>query len=350
MDYPYQMRRIFFIFLSVSLFFTIAGYTYTFVEGQRSSKLKVLNPIINEIESVDKSIFAIDNTPKSELNETEIISILLLGIDRRSKSELGFRTDTMVNVILNKKTNVALLVSVPRDLWTGYGRINATFIESGWEGLADSFGQITGIKPTKFVLTDFEDFSWVVDAMGGIPVEVTTSFTDSSYPIDATKEYQTVSFVQGREVLSGERALIYARSRKGNNGEGSDWMRMRRQHNILKGMLNAVIQPKSLFNPMNVEKALTMVTQNRMTTNINLLDAEYLWDMYKDKDKYSIESVFLDEDYIFNPPMEEYGGAWVLVSKTDGYSRFHDKISNLLNGIDTHETESNEIETVVISN
>ncbi len=339
------MRRIFFAILTVLLFIAVAGYSYTYVGGQRIKNLKVLSPIIKETGSSNLDVFNIDTSPKSELNNSDVISVLLLGIDRRSKFEFGYRTDTMINLIFNKKTNVALLVSVPRDLWSGYGRINATFIESGWEGLADSFGEITGITPTKFVLTDFEDFSWVVDAMGGVPVDVVTTFTDSSYPVDATKGYQTVSFIQGREVLTGERALIYARSRKGNNGEGSDWMRMKRQHNILKGMLDAVAQPKSLFNPMNVEKALTMATQNRMDTNINVLDAEFLWDLYKDRDKYTIESVILDEDFIFNPPMEDYGGAWVLVSRTGGYLNFHTKISNLLNGI-----ENTEIETVVINN
>ena len=143
-----------------------------------------------------------------------------------------------------------------------------------------------------------------------------------------------MSFAKGDEKLTGSRALIYARSRKGDFDNG-DWGRMKRQHNILKGMLIAVAQPESLFNPMVVEKAYKTVTEGKMDTNLSVMDAKYLWDYYKDKDKYTIESLYMDYDYLYTPPSDEYGGAWVMVPKPGGAEQFKQAILSKLNGTET---------------
>jgi LCP family protein required for cell wall assembly len=256
----------------------------------------------------------------SKLQTVERINMVLLGIDRRSKDE-GYRTDIMVVVSIDKAKNKALLVSLPRDLWWNGGRLNATYSSEGWSGLQTALETITGIKPEKYILTDFVDFEWIVDSMGGVPVTVETTFTDSQYPVDETFEYQTVTFTQGEEKLTGKRALIFSRSRKGDNDNG-DWGRMKRQHLILKGMLQAVKQPESIFKNMELAKALDMVTKGRMDTNIALSDATYLWDLHKDWDKYQITSKYMDYDYLFTPPMAEYGGAWVLAPIGGSYDVF----------------------------
>ena len=258
-----------------------------------------------------------------------VFNVLLMGSDRRSKSEGVSRTDIMILVSINPKSKKVVLTSVPRDLWVNGGRVNAVYVQSGWDGMKSAFENITGQQIDRFIFTDFEDFSWVVDAMDGVEVAVDTTFTDTEFPNDVTKTYRTVTFAQGPEKLTGERALIFARSRHGNNGEGSDWMRMRRQHKILKGMLNSVLSPKSIFNPMVVEQAFKTVTEGRMDTNLTLGDAAFLWDFYKDKDAYEIESLFMDSDYVYNPPMEDYGGAWVLVPR-NGYSAFHEVVKSKL--------------------
>jgi len=266
------------------------------------------------------------------------INILLLGIDRRSKLEYGYRTDIMITISINPITNNVVMTSIPRDLWYNGSKINGLFINSGWEIMKIAVGEVTGLEPERYILTDFEDFSWIVDALGGVPVQVENTFTDSSYPVDETKEYQTVSFTAGPEQLTGERALIYARSRKGTNGEGSDWARMRRQHKILSGIVEAVLQPRSIFNPMVVESAFKTVTQGRMDTNLKLGDATYLWDFYQDKDLYTIHSLFLDYEYLYSPPPEEYGGAWTIVPRDGTYKTFQSVVQNRLQGITVDNT------------
>ncbi len=322
-----------------------ALYDFLKLDNEVTDGKGFLAPLAKKIESKVESPFA--TAPTSVLADDEIINVLLLGIDRRSKAEAGYRTDIMILASLNKATNRVVLTSIPRDLWYNGGRINATYVAEGWEGLQTAFSEISGMQVDRFVLTDFEDFSWIVDALGGVPVTVETTFTDSLYPVDATKEYQTVHFTAGPEVMTGERALIFSRSRKGDNDNG-DWGRMKRQHLLLKGMVEAATQPKSFLCELageadqpcataitldTLEKALKTVTTGKMDTNLELGDVAFLWDFYKDKDLYTVDSLLLDYEYLHTPPADEYGGAWVLVPSTGSYSAFQAKLRNLLSGV-----------------
>lgn len=308
--------------LVFALSFSVFVLSYMFYLTLKPSE-KVIEPI-SEVSTEEKETIV---KTDSKMQKEERINMVLLGIDRRSKDE-GYRTDIMVVVSIDKAKNKALLVSLPRDLWWNGGRLNATYTAEGWSGLQTALETITGIRPEKYILTDFVDFEWIVDSMGGVPVTVETTFTDSQYPVDETFEYQTVTFTKGEEKLTGERALIFSRSRKGDNDNG-DWGRMKRQHLILKGMLQAVKQPTSIFKNMEVAKALDMVTKGRMDTNITLSDATYLWDLHKDWEKYQTVSKYMDYDYLFTPPMAEYGGAWVLAPIGGSYDTFKNDLKKV---------------------
>lgn len=322
---------------------TVAYIAYDFLTLDKNiyQEDSILSPLSNKLESLTKKQ---EDTPQTELYNKNTINILLLGIDRRSKAETTYRTDTMVLVSLDKNTNKAVLISVPRDLWYGGERINAQYIQNGWEGMKTAFYEITGIEPQRYILTDFEDFTWIVDALGGVNVDVQTTFTDAQYPVDATKGYQTVTFVQGPEKLTGERALIFARSRKGDNDNG-DWGRMKRQHLVLKGMLDSFTQPTSFIcktveasstdsclvkvNLDTLKHVLTTVTTGKMETNMTIDDLAYFWDLYKDRQKYTINSIYMDYTYLFTPPMEEYGGAWVLAPINGNFTTFKEDVQKL---------------------
>ncbi len=312
--------------LVFALSFSVFVLSYMFYLTLKPSE-KVIEPISETPTEEKETTIKTD----SKMQKEERINMVLLGIDRRSKDE-GYRTDIMVVVSIDKAKNKALLVSLPRDLWWNGGRLNATYTSEGWSGLQTALETITGIRPEKYILTDFVDFEWIVNSMGGVPVTVETTFTDSQYPVDETFEYQTVTFTKGEEKLTGERALIFSRSRKGDNDNG-DWGRMKRQHLILKGMLKAVKQPESIFKNMEVAKALDMVTKGRMDTNITLSDATYLWDLHKDWEKYQIVSKYMDYNYLFTPPMAEYGGAWVLAPIGESYDTFKNDLKGVFDDV-----------------
>lgn len=318
----------------------LGGFAYYGYSSNQNNTDELVTPINYDNNAVSDVFSNLNNNNEQQVQEEpkekipEILSVLLLGIDRRSKAELGFRTDTMILAMANTRTNKVVLTSIPRDLWINGSRVNAALTLGGWENLQSAVQTISGQEVDKYVYTDFEDFSWIVDAMGGVDVNVERSFTDTLYPVDATKEYQTIQFTAGPEKLTGERALIYTRSRKGNNGEGSDWMRMQRQHLVLRGMIEAFKSPASIFKDMDPVEAFRLITTNRMTTNLNAEDVRFFWDFYKDRKDYEISSMYLDGEYLYNPPLSEYGGAWVLVPQGNDFSAFQTDLMNKLNGVE----------------
>ena len=261
----------------------------------------------------------------------EVLNVLLLGIDRRSKTEITYNTDIMILVSINKERNVVLLTSVPRDLWINENKINALYSVQGETALINAFEKITGLAVDGYIRCDFEDFRWIVNSFGGVPVNIKRTFTDYTFPNKSDTGVITASFEEGLEKMTGDRALTFARSRKGDNGEGSDLMRARRQHRILMGMIYAISQPESVFWPMDIPKFYEAVTQHMYTT-LTLSDVTYLWDFYKDRDKYEITSFVVDDRYIYHPglyPQSEYK-AWVFVPREGTFETLHKDMHNIL--------------------
>ncbi len=273
----------------------------------------------------------------TKVSKDKMFNVLLLGIDRRSKQETAFRTDIMILVSVNQAKKKILLTSLPRDLWVNGGRINAIYVGGGWQTMQSAFERITGFLPDAFITSDFEDLTWLVDSFGGVEVDLDKAFTDTEYPNDATKTYQTVSFPAGKQTVSGKDALILSRSRHGNNGEGSDFKRMVRQHKILKAMPEAILSPKSIFNPFNVATFYEAVTSH-MVTDLNLSDAKILWDFYPERNAYTIDSFYIDSEFLYNPPLSEYGGAWVLIPKNNDYTAIHTAMKEKLGLIEPKPT------------
>jgi LCP family protein required for cell wall assembly len=179
------------------------------------------------------------------------VNILLLGTDARI-GDGPSRTDAVILVHLNPRTNRVSLLSFPRDLWVkipghGYGRINAayptgeqTFGRGGGAALVKrTVGDLAGVPVHHFILINFEGFKTVIDRIGGISIDVPRPIDDPAYPMD---EYpgdvrtMKVHFDAGRQRMDGERALIYARTRHADN----DFGRNQRQQQVLMAIFDRV--------------------------------------------------------------------------------------------------------------
>lgn len=280
----------------------------------------------------------------SELQKDKVINILLVGKDigfeRKNKGQMGFNSDTIILLSLNPAENRAVLTSFPRDIWQNNAKINSILVTQGMDSLLDAMSKISGQKITKYITIDFDGIRWLVDAFGGVPVEVKTSFTDNTFPNNTDSGIMTVNFKEGVEVMNGERALTFARSRKGNNGEGSDLMRAKRQHQILKGMTKAVENKNSQFFPFDIREFYSEVILHTQT-NISLEDAVYLFSFYKNIQNYDIQSLVLDDRYIYHPGISAtYGGSWVFIAKDSNFKRLHEDLDNYLNkGVSLDNTQ-----------
>lgn len=270
----------------------------------------------------------------SELQKDNTINILLIGKDigfeRKNKGQTGYNTDILILLSINPKENRAVLTSFPRDIWQNNAKINSILVTHGMDSLLDAMSKISGQKITKYIAIDFDGIRWLVDAFGGVPVEIKTTFTDNTFPNNTDSGVMTVNFNKGTEVMNGERALTFARSRKGNNGEGSDLMRAKRQHQILKGMTKAVENKNSQFFPFDIREFYNEVILYTKT-NVSLEDAVYLFSFYKNLQKYDIQSLVLDDRYIYHPGISStYGGAWVFVAKDSNFQALHSDLENYL--------------------
>ncbi len=205
------------------------------------------------------------------------VNILLLGMGGWGHDG-PLLTDTIILLSVKPSTHEAALISVPRDLLVeipGYGwrKVNAAHAlpeadkpGSGATVAADVIGKTLGIHIAYWVRVDFRGFVQLVDQLGGVTVHVDRSFTDAEYPTDDDL-YQTVSFQAGDQKMDGATALVYARSRHGSNGEGSDFARSARQQKILLALKDKVLSADTLANPKRVSALLDLVT-SRVSTNI----------------------------------------------------------------------------------
>jgi LCP family protein required for cell wall assembly len=308
--------------------------------------INILAPIVEKIDIEIPGKEKGRNQLKADsVFEGETLNVLLVGIDtsegRRNRGQGGFNTDTMILASVNSENNKVLLTSVPRDLWINGNKLNALYTVYGEDTLVDAFEKVTGLAIDGVIRADFDHLIWLVDMMGGVPVDVQRTFTDSSFPNWTDSRAITVSFTEGNEIMDGQRALTFARSRKGTNGEGSDLMRARRQHLILKGMIEGISQEKSQFWPMDIEDFYNVITTpTKLHTTLTLADVKYMWDFYKDRDEYTIESFVVDGEYVYHPgmyPASPYH-AWVFVAKEPGFANLHRDIRTKLDNTFTGET------------
>lgn len=177
--------------------------------------------------------------------EGDQINLLLLGIDRRGGTGWAYRTDAIMVIGLDPDSRTAAILSIPRDLQLGipgYGqdRINTANVYGylyeypggGPALLRATIEANLEIPLDGYLMLDFRAFERIVDALGGVDVDVEEALYDSAYPDPRPGDpyaYKTVHFDVGLQHMDGARALEYARSRMST----SDFDRARRQQQIL---------------------------------------------------------------------------------------------------------------------
>lgn len=178
-------------------------------------------------------------------------NLLILGLDRRPEEGYAVRSDTIVLTTVYPPDARIGLLSIPRDLYVdipdqGSGRINTAHFwgESTAEGNGPRLAMQTvalnfGVEVNHYVRVDFAGFRAIVDAVGGIDIDVETAIADDAYP---TADYGTmrIEIPGGPQHMDGETALRYARTRHGS----SDFDRVQRQQNVLVALARRLLEPE----------------------------------------------------------------------------------------------------------
>jgi polyisoprenyl-teichoic acid--peptidoglycan teichoic acid transferase len=182
---------------------------------------------------------------------------LLLGSDASAGG--ASRADTIVVT----KAGGGML-AVPRDTLVdipgvGEDKINAAFAAGGPDLTAETVGNLTGVPVDDYVVVDFGGVKDIVDAMGGITLEV-------DEPIEVGIEGRRVSIPAGTRELDGFEALAYVRYR---GGPTADIGRIGRQQKFLRELAQESTAPSNITRLPATARA----TWSNIDTNMNPLQA-----------------------------------------------------------------------------
>lgn len=173
-------------------------------------------------------------------------NILVLGTDKRpNDTDHTPRSDTIMLANVDTISHTVRIMSIPRDLIVtipGYGRnkINAAYVfgeyyhePGGGPGLAlQTVSKLFDVPVAYYVTLNFDGFRAIVDAVGGVAIDVPYSIYDDAYPDDEDGNPNgtiTVHFDAGWQMMDGKTALRYARTRHADN----DFARSKRQLQVI---------------------------------------------------------------------------------------------------------------------
>lgn len=200
------------------------------------------------------------------------LNILVIGVDARADEGLLTRTDANHILAIQPSVLRVSLLSIPRDIFIrvpGYGeqRINTVNVLGESEGagrgvvlLQSSIQGSFDIEMHRYVRLNFDAFRGLIDAVGGVDIYIERRIVDNFYPTP-NGGTTTVIFEQGWERMSGERALVYARTRMADD----DYRRTNRQQQVVTSLMSRLINPLT-WGPA----AIVMSTS--VDTDISIVD------------------------------------------------------------------------------
>ncbi len=178
------------------------------------------------------------------------INILLLGVDSRDMDNIkGTRSDMIMIASINKDTYDVKLTSVYRDTYlklgdtSTYDKITHACVYGGPEMTMKSLNQAMDIDLASYIVVNFKTVADVVDAVGGITVDVQdyeiyqlNKYTKQTANNIGKKDYNLVT-AAGEQSLEGVQAVSYGRIRK---GVGDDFKRTERMRIVVSKVLEKV--------------------------------------------------------------------------------------------------------------
>ncbi|MCT2537236.1 LCP family protein [Aquibacillus koreensis] len=203
-----------------------------------------------------------DNVFKSK----ESFNILLLGVDERS-TDKG-RSDTMVFMSLNPRTDSMIMMSIPRDTYVdipgrGMDKINHAYAFGGSDLTLNTVEQVLDVPIHFYSKINMEGFIQGVDAIGGVTV-------NNSFAFDQDGE----SFAEGNIRLNGEQALKYTRMRK--QDPRGDFGRNDRQRQVIQAAIDEAADFSSVTKVGNILDILGgNVKTNLEMDNLQTLFSDY---------------------------------------------------------------------------
>jgi polyisoprenyl-teichoic acid--peptidoglycan teichoic acid transferase len=191
-------------------------------------------------------------------------NILLLGTDHAANGQAGRSTDDHSDSMMLLRTDPSrhrlIYLSIPRDLGVtipglGYSKINAAMQAGGPKLAIETVNALLGsqLQVNHVVVVDFGSFVKLIDAIGGIdvnvPEKILSNRFDCPYPTQARcQQWQGWKFQKGVQHMNGHTALIYSRIRENQlNPADSDFSRGQHQQQVMQATLSKLAGPSTFF-------------------------------------------------------------------------------------------------------
>ncbi|EKE16310.1 MAG: cell envelope-like protein transcriptional attenuator [uncultured bacterium] len=315
------------------------------------------------------------------------INILILGMRGENVPGGGTLADTIIMASVKPKENKISMISIPRDFYVDNpalgtkSKINAVYAYAeknskgqGIEDMKKVIGDVTGLPIHYGAVINFEGFSDLVDAIGGVDITLENPFDESQqfnqahvcdsffnvptgqfetktkkYFSNDAQEYKTrvvatyplctapVSELEcggnftlpaGPQTLSGEKALCYVRSRY----TSSDFDRAKRQQQIIRLVKEKLLSAGTLTDFGKINDILDSLGNN-VQTDMQLWEMKRIFSLYQGMNNPQMYQRVLEnsnEGLLYNPPAESNPGAgYILLPIGDNYDKIREMAQNI---------------------
>lgn len=212
------------------------------------------------------------------------ITFLLVGSDSRAGLDDltnfgaagGQRSDVMILLRVYPDLGRAAMLSLPRDLWVdipgnGSSKLNAAYAFGGSSLLVSTIKSNLGVSVNHYVEVDFVGFKSIVDELGGVYID---------FPYAARDSKSGLNVSAGHQLLMGDQALAYARSRTYQERQSSGWTsvdandigRTRRQQQLILAILSAAKRPSNIVEAGSIATAFA----KHLTLDSELADSSLI--------------------------------------------------------------------------
>lgn len=261
------------------------------------------------------------------------INVMVLGVD-----DAASLSDTIMLMSVDTRAgqqHKAAMISVPRDLYVdipefGNQKINAAYTygqnndyPGGGPALTQKVvSEVTGQTIHYYAALDFTGFRQMIDAVGGIDVDVKNPIDDPYYP-DYKYGYSRFKLAVGPQHLDGEKALRYARSRE----TSSDFDRAARQQQVILALRAKLVSKGTLLDKGKLD-AIQAAIKDHLKTDMSLRESAKFADLLRKIPEGNITRHVIDSSNLL-ASSQRFGYALIPKEGFDDYSEIHTFVGNI---------------------
>jgi LCP family protein required for cell wall assembly len=272
--------------------------------------------------------------------DTGRINVLLLGVGDAGHSGENL-SDTIMVISYDVKTKQTAMISVPRDLYVkigdyGSAKINAAHAygeyykyTGGGPALAEkTIGEVLGIPINYYARVDFTGLKDIVNAVGGIDINVKSDLYDPYYPSDDGLKSGELFIKKGQQHMNGDLALRYSRSRETT----SDFDRARRQQEVLTAIKTKVMSADTLLNPTKISDIATALGKH-LKTDFSVSEITRGIEIFKGVDTSKIKNKVFDNSPEGLLVSDSGAAGYILIPRAgmNNYSQLQAVVKNIFN-------------------